>query len=304
MTRSARAARRRAVLVALFAVVVLVLGVGLPLGAAGVVRAAAARAVTAVGDVLLVKGETEDDGGAKDSGKKDGGSGDCGRRTAGRKDAGKKDAGKKDAGKKDAGGRTAARRTRRRRRTGCDQFQGRDQIGEASAKEYVDIQDVAAEGNILAGGDFSGGSYSFSCSLSDHHNSDNPIIAPGKRNGAQHVHDYAGNDSTNAASNLEVLEGVQHHLHQRRPVADLLAGAARPAPGRARRRAGRREPRRQRRVVRRADLGGLHLPRARQPRDGGDAAEHDDGDRVGEGRHGRRQGRQRQVHLLRASGTG
>ncbi len=62
------------------------------------------------------------------------------------------------------------------------------------------------KGNILAGGDFSGGSYSFSCSLSDHHNSDNPIIAPGKRNGAQHVHDYAGNDSTNAASNLQVLK--------------------------------------------------------------------------------------------------
>ena len=68
------------------------------------------------------------------------------------------------------------------------------------------IGNVAAKGNILAGGDFSGGSYSFSCSLSDHHNSDNPIIAPGKRNGAQHVHDYAGNDSTNAASNLAVLE--------------------------------------------------------------------------------------------------
>ena len=65
---------------------------------------------------------------------------------------------------------------------------------------------MAAKGNILAGGDFSGGSYSFTCSLSDHKNSDNPIIAPGKRNGAQHVHDYAGNDSTNAASNLALLK--------------------------------------------------------------------------------------------------
>ena len=207
MTRSARAARRRAVLVALFAVVVLVLGVGLPLGAAGVVRAAAARAATAAGDVLLVKGETEDDGGAKDSGKKDGGSGDSGKTDGGSGDSGKKESGKKDAGKKDAGGRDGGKKdSAGDQKKGSDQFQGRDEIGEASSKEYVDIQDVPADGNILAGGDFSGGSYSFSCSLSDHKNSDNPIIAPGKRNGAQHVHDYAGNDSTNAASNLDVLK--------------------------------------------------------------------------------------------------
>ena len=207
MTRSARAARRRAVLVALFAVVVLVLGVGLPLGAAGVVRAAAARAVTAVGDVLLVKGETEDDGGAKDSGKKDGGSGDSGKKDGGSGDAGKKEPARRTRARRTPGVGTAARRTPpATRRRGSDQFQGRDEIGEASSKEYVDIQDVPADGNILAGGDFSGGSYSFSCSLSDHKNSDNPIIAPGKRNGAQHVHDYAGNDSTNAASNLDVLK--------------------------------------------------------------------------------------------------
>jgi hypothetical protein len=206
MARTARGARRRALFVALFAVVVLVLGVGLPLGAAGVVRAAAARAATAVGDVLLVGNET-DDGDSKDSGT-DGKSGkggksaeksDSGKKDASKKDASKKDSAKKDSGKEDSGDAT-------KDAAGGDQFQGRDEIGEASADEYVGISGVAAEGNILAGGDFSGGSYSFSCSLSDHHNSDNPIIAPGKRNGAQHVHDYAGNDSTNAASNLQVLK--------------------------------------------------------------------------------------------------
>jgi hypothetical protein len=199
--------------VALFAVVVLVLGVGLPLGAAGVVRAAAARAVTAVGDVLLVKNERTDDDGdsAEASGKGSEKSGDAAEKNSAGKgakkdsgddaDAGKKDSGDDaDAGTKDAGNDGDAAKD------GGDQFQGRDQIGEASANEYVAINKVAAKGNILAGGDFSGGSYSFSCSLSDHHNSDNPIIAPGKRNGAQHVHDYAGNDSTNAASDLQVLE--------------------------------------------------------------------------------------------------
>ncbi|MDT7744201.1 MAG: hypothetical protein QOE59_3279 [Actinomycetota bacterium] len=196
MARRVRGARQRASFVALFAVVVLVLGVGLPLGAAGVVRAAAARAVSAVGDVLLVKSERKDDGDGKDSAKGSGkGSEKSGKDSGKKKDAGKDSAKKKD----DDAAKDAAK-------AGADQFEGRDQIGEASADEYVAINDVAAEGNILAGGDFSGGSYSFSCSLSDHHNSDNPIIAPGKRNGAQHVHDYAGNDSTNAASNLQVLK--------------------------------------------------------------------------------------------------
>jgi uncharacterized protein DUF1996 len=190
MARTVRGARGRALRVALFAVVVLVLGVALPLGAAGVVRAAASRAVSAVGDVQLVKNERTDDGddGGTTSAK---GSGTGSEKSG--KDSAKKDAGQDDDAKKGAA-------------AGGDQFQGRDQIGEASADEYVAINNVAAEGNILAGGDFSGGSYSFSCSLSDHHNSDNPIIAPGKRNGAQHVHDYAGNDSTNAASNLHVLK--------------------------------------------------------------------------------------------------
>jgi hypothetical protein len=195
------AARRRALYAALFAVVVLVLGVGLPLGAAGVVRVAPARAFSAVGGVLLVKNETDDGGSGKsaedeggDSGKKDSGKKDSAKKNSGKENGGGKDAGQKDAAKKGAG------------KAGDGGFEGRDQIGEASAKEYVDISDVPAQGNILAGGDFSGGSYSFTCSLSDHKNSDNPIIAPGKRNGAQHVHDYAGNDSTNAASNLRVLK--------------------------------------------------------------------------------------------------
>ncbi|WP_433787409.1 DUF1996 domain-containing protein [Actinomycetospora sp. CA-101289] len=89
---------------------------------------------------------------------------------------------------------------------GEDEFPGRDEIGRAGADEYVDITDVDRISSRGEGGDFSGGSYSVRCALSDHKNSDNPIIAPGVRNGAQHTHDYAGNESTNFASEEETLE--------------------------------------------------------------------------------------------------
>jgi hypothetical protein len=41
-----------------------------------------------------------------------------------------------------------------------------------------------------------------------HRNSDNFMVAPGKRNGAQHVHDYVGNLSTNAFSTDESLHAA------------------------------------------------------------------------------------------------
>ena len=85
------------------------------------------------------------------------------------------------------------------------EFEGRDEIGRASQDEYVPIAQVQSNSGLGEGGDFSGGSYSIECSLADHKNPDNPIIAPGVRNGAQHVHDYAGNESTNANSDSESL---------------------------------------------------------------------------------------------------
>jgi len=87
-----------------------------------------------------------------------------------------------------------------------EEFPGRDEAGRASAEQYVTIQNVRAVGRRGEGGVFSGGSYSVRCALSAHKNSDNPIIAPGVRNGAQHTHDYAGNESTNFASEDETLE--------------------------------------------------------------------------------------------------
>ena len=87
-----------------------------------------------------------------------------------------------------------------------EEFPGRDQAGRADANEYVDIQRVQRGAFTGEGGAFSGGSYTIRCAVSDHRNSDNYLITPGKRNGAQHVHDYAGNEGTNFASEREVLE--------------------------------------------------------------------------------------------------
>jgi hypothetical protein len=86
-----------------------------------------------------------------------------------------------------------------------DPFPGRDKISPASGDDFVDIANVAPNGNRGEGGDFSGGSYTVSCGVSDHNNSDNYMAAPGKRNGAQHVHDYVGNTSTNANSTDDSL---------------------------------------------------------------------------------------------------
>lgn len=87
-----------------------------------------------------------------------------------------------------------------------DPFPGRDKAGRAGADSYVDITEVAADGDRGEGGEFNGGSYSVDCGVSDHNNSDNYMAAPGKRNGAQHVHDYVGNDSTDAFSDGGSLE--------------------------------------------------------------------------------------------------
>jgi hypothetical protein len=87
----------------------------------------------------------------------------------------------------------------------ADPFPGRDEAAPAGADQFVDISDVDA-GDPGEGGTFNRGSYSVDCGVSDHNNSDNYMAAPGKRNGAQHVHDYVGNTSTNANSDDDSLD--------------------------------------------------------------------------------------------------
>ncbi|MDD7932650.1 DUF1996 domain-containing protein [Actinomycetospora straminea] len=89
-----------------------------------------------------------------------------------------------------------------------DPFPGRDEAADADEGDYVDIADVERNGNIGEGGVFRGGSYAVDCGVSDHNNSDNYMAAPGKRNGAQHVHDYVGNRTTNADSDDDSLQAA------------------------------------------------------------------------------------------------
>jgi hypothetical protein len=185
-------------------------------GAAGLFGVELARSSVQAGD----EGDDQDASGDGASADEDDANGETGGKKAGEKKAGEKD-GDKDGekasekdGEKKAGGKKAGEKKDRGKKaggkdaedaSGDEEFAGRDQIGEASDDEYVDIQSVKSGEKVGEGGDFSGGSFRIECGLSPHKNSDNPIIAPGVRNGAQHTHDYAGNESTNFASDSDSL---------------------------------------------------------------------------------------------------
>ncbi|MGH3939963.1 MAG: DUF1996 domain-containing protein [Pseudonocardiaceae bacterium] len=92
-----------------------------------------------------------------------------------------------------------------------EDFPGRDQAGGPFADDFVDIQQVSP--NVAEpepGDNASTGSFTSVCGTNEegHLNSDNFMVAPGKVNGAQHVHDYVGNLSTDAFSNDESLDAA------------------------------------------------------------------------------------------------
>lgn len=124
----------------------------------------------------------------------------------------KKDEDKKNEDKKSKGGENGDSEgdkpdeSQKDEKDADEEFPGRDEISKAGKDDYVDITEVQADGNRGEGGVFGGGSYTVDCGVSDHNNSDNYMAAPGKRNGAQHVHDYVGNKATNAFTDHGVLE--------------------------------------------------------------------------------------------------
>ncbi len=87
--------------------------------------------------------------------------------------------------------------------------------GEASADPadpsfYIDINKVPAGSNVNAALKQKGtkGSFTVNCGTNadgSHHNPDNFIAQPGIKNGAQHLHDYVGNVTTDADSSLKSL---------------------------------------------------------------------------------------------------
>jgi hypothetical protein len=82
-----------------------------------------------------------------------------------------------------------------------EEFPGREDAGPPARDDFVDIGDVT---DVLADpatrASASTGSYVADCGSPDPavRNSDNWIVAPGKVNGAQHMHDYVGAASTDA----------------------------------------------------------------------------------------------------------
>lgn len=91
------------------------------------------------------------------------------------------------------------------------EFPGRDKAGPADGNEFVDIREVTPGADPTkerrAG---SSGSFLARCGTNEngHRNSDNYMVTPGKRNGAQHIHDYVGNLSTNAFSDDRTLHAA------------------------------------------------------------------------------------------------
>lgn len=92
-----------------------------------------------------------------------------------------------------------------------EQFKGRDQAARPDASDFVDIRQVdpGSEGD---GGRFSAaGTFRVDCGTNadgSHRNSDNIVLGPGKRNAAQHVHDYVGTTATTFASSDEELRSA------------------------------------------------------------------------------------------------
>ncbi len=96
-----------------------------------------------------------------------------------------------------------------------DDQQGDDQNGDGQAQcvgpfpeDFVDINDVEpVQTGVEAGEGGSTGTFVSECGNNQekHQNTDNIVIAPGKTNGAEHLHDYVGNLDTTFASTEDSL---------------------------------------------------------------------------------------------------
>ncbi|WP_064745367.1 DUF1996 domain-containing protein [Pseudonocardia acaciae] len=100
------------------------------------------------------------------------------------------------------------RRKRDKKKDDDDEFPGRDKAEPPDDDDFVDIRNVRPDDDRPRNErDASTGSFVAHCGTNGngHRNSDNFMVTPGKRNGAQHVHDYVGNLSTDAFSDDDSL---------------------------------------------------------------------------------------------------
>ncbi|MEU1570989.1 DUF1996 domain-containing protein [Streptomyces collinus] len=140
-------------------------------------------------------------------GQADGGQNNDGQNNDGGQDQGGQDQGGQDQGQDNGG-----------------QDNGQDQGGNGGqadngpvADDFINIQDVQPNSRNLpnglaANGDGgSTGTFTTNCGTNENENrnSDNVIVAPGVSNGAQHQHDYVGNQSNNAFASDDDLANAQ-----------------------------------------------------------------------------------------------
>lgn len=91
-----------------------------------------------------------------------------------------------------------------------EQFPGRDEASPPDDDDYVDITDVSPGADGKGGQFSSAGSFRTDCGRNAdgaNRNSDNLVLAPGKRNGAQHTHDYVGTTATFDSSDDDLQSG-------------------------------------------------------------------------------------------------
>lgn len=87
-------------------------------------------------------------------------------------------------------------------------FPGRVKAGGPFPRDFVPVELIAPNiRQVALGSTGSAGSFTSPCgtNVEGHRNSDNFMVVPGKVNGAQHIHDYVGNLSTDAFSTDESL---------------------------------------------------------------------------------------------------
>ncbi|MGH3975908.1 MAG: DUF1996 domain-containing protein [Pseudonocardiaceae bacterium] len=136
--------------------------------------------------------------------------GDSDGKRNGRKERGKKRGGKNNEGKNNEGKNNKDRNNEAKNNAAVE-FPGREKAGGPNRRDFVSIEQVRPNvREIEVKNDGSTGTFTSPCGTNaeGHHNSDNFMVAPGKRNGAQHVHDYVGNLSTNAFSTDESLHAA------------------------------------------------------------------------------------------------
>lgn len=94
-------------------------------------------------------------------------------------------------------------------RDNAPEFPGRAEAAPPARDDFIDIADVAPQRSRMrsVSNTTPSGSFISDCGMpaAQLRNSDNWIVAPGKENGAQHMHDYVGNLSTDANTSEDDL---------------------------------------------------------------------------------------------------